>query len=60
MPPSEPFCARLGRPLEGASVNRDEAEFRPVAESPFEIVEQAPVGVAEDLDAIRHAAFDPL
>src|ERR1700722_8244137 len=52
----EPGRARLRAALERLPVDGDEAEFRPVAVGPFEVVEQAPREVAADVDAVVQTA----
>src|SRR5580692_10117658 len=53
---TEPGRARLRAALEGLAVDGNEAEFRPVAVGPFEVVEQAPREVAADVDAVVQTA----
>ena len=48
----EPAGAGLGRAGERLTVDADDAEARPVAERPLEIVEQRPVGVAPHVDPV--------
>ena len=48
---AETPCARLDGALLGVSVDGDEAERRPVAEGPLEVVEERPVEVPADVDA---------
>ena len=55
----EPRGAGLGVALEGLAVHRHQAEGRAVAQHPLEVVEQAPVEVAADVDAVVEAAPDP-
>src|SRR5690554_6656198 len=49
---AEPAGAGLGAPLLGGPIDLDETEPGPVAEGPLEVVEQAPVRVAEHVDAL--------
>src|SRR5438874_606925 len=52
---AQPPCARLGRADLGGAVDSDEAKGRAVAEGPLEVVEGAPVRVAEDVDPVGQA-----
>src|SRR5207248_6320030 len=55
---AQPAGARLHRALLRLTVDGDEAERRPVAERPLEVVEQRPVEVAQHVEAVVEAPSD--
>ena len=48
----------LRRALEALTVNGRETKMRAVAERPLEIVEQAPIEIAADVEAVAQAALN--
>lgn len=52
---SKPFPTRLHAAALSRPIDLDDSKSRPIAEGPFEIIHEAPIGVTPNIDAVGDA-----